>query len=135
LAEPTTAIARDTFNAERARLKANPAAVTAAGDKGRMLHITDPYNHTATWIVEVINADGAETWFVQRIDESGGDRWVIPPEVVASAYKQSAGITKRIRQRGARQAVETKRAKGIAVGNVAALEKARRAPRKAKRRG
>lgn len=101
---------------------------------GSTVNMIDDYGKTESWIVDTFRADGAEEVFVQRINSEGSVRLLIPREVAGTLAQQRDRLTARARRRGARQAVETKRTKGIAVGNLEALRKARRAPRKPRRK-
>lgn len=102
-------------------LRDNPGALKAEST----IHTHDFYGNTASWIIQTFRVDG-QTWaFVQRNDGRGfGLREVFPPEIMAALLGHEARLIARGRKRAARQAVETKRAKGLQVGNVAALAKA-----------
>jgi hypothetical protein len=81
-------------------------------------------------IVQTVrHPDLGDTVFLQVIAAGQSLRLVIPPKVAATIARQRDQLTKRTRRKGARQAVATKRERGIAVGNPEALRKARKAAR------
>lgn len=114
---------RDPFSVRRRDIINNPGALGAMST----IQLPDDYGNLDTWVVETYRVDGAETAFVQRNNAEGGIRVMLPPQVMAALRRHQATIDSRSRRRGARQALATKRAKGIPVGNAAALRKARRA--------
>lgn len=120
MAEQT--IPTDLFSRRRREMEDNPGALGAAST----INVRDFYGNLETWNIETFRVEGAETGFLQRNDSSGGVRLLLPPEVMAALRRQQAGIDSRSRKRGARQAVETKRAKGIRIGNPAALKRGRK---------
>lgn len=121
----------DNFSREMARLMNNPAAITV---RPTTTEVRNLLGHIETWVVQVVRADGEVVAFVQFIgDDEKGRRLVLPNEVMSVINRQQDAVTTQARRRGARAAVETKREKGIPLGNTAALRKARRAPRKAKK--
>lgn len=73
-----------------------------------------------------------DTIFLQFVSADGAVRIVIPPKVTAALHRQDSSLGKRNRKAAARQAVETKRAKGQTLGNPEALAKARLTPRRRK---
>lgn len=86
-----------------------------------------------TYIVQTVrHPDAGDTVFLQVISAGRALRLVIPPKVSAVIARQRDALTGRARVRGARQAVATKRERGIPVGNAAALAAARAS--RAKRR-
>jgi hypothetical protein len=114
---------RDQFSVRRRELQNNPGAVSASST----IDVVDDYGNIETWRVETYRADGHEVAFVQRNTAEGGGRWVMPAPVMAALRRQGSSLEAQTRRRGARQALATKREKGIAVGNPEALAKARRA--------
>lgn len=89
--------------------------------------IADFYGRRQTWTIDTFRVEGDETIFVQRIGAEGALRLVLPPDVTVVINRQHGRATKINRRTAARRAVQTKRDKGIQVGNPAALRKARRA--------
>lgn len=112
----------DHFSRRRRELADNPGAVHTTGAVTR----TDVYGNVEDWLLETFRADGVETVFMRVNDRDGGRRVMLPPEVAALLYRQREQLVAKGRRRAARKAVETKRAKGIKVGNVEALRKARK---------
>ena len=113
---------RDEFSARLRELHDNPGAVRADS----VVNITDPYGRLITWNITTFRADDTTTAFLQRTAADGAIRVVLPPVVMARLLGQQSRITTVRRKRGARQAVETKRAAGQTLGNPEALGKARR---------
>lgn len=127
---------RDVFSVTLRGMCDNPGALHAEST----VHTQDFYGNTESWIVQTFRVDGKETTFLQRNAADGNFRLVIPPEVTNAIAAQRDRITGRSRRRGARQALETKKAKGLPIGNAAALRKhtrreagVRAAERRAKR--
>jgi hypothetical protein len=120
----------DLFSTLRRSMDDNPGAIGSAST----VPVADFYGNRETWIVETFRIDGAEVVFLERSSAQGGLRLVLPKEVAAALARQRDQITTRSRSKAAKRAVDTKREKGIAVGNRAALELARKAPRKPRRR-
>ena len=77
--------------------------------------------------------DRMQDWIFMQVVRAGEPviQLVLPPAVTNAIASQRDALTSRSRRSGARRAVETKRERGIPVGNAAALRKANRA-RKAK---
>jgi hypothetical protein len=141
--EPEVKLARDPFTARMRELSSNPGAVKSSsrGD------VVDDYGNLDTWTIdtfrtlETITAKtrpGAKaerktisrtTAFVQRMTPEGGLRLVLPPSVMATLLRQDAALTGQRRRLGARQALETRRARGDRLGNPDALKRARKASR------
>lgn len=121
-----TPLPTDHYSRELARLRSNPAALEV---RGAATEVADVYGKTETWIVTTVRTEEGDTVFVQRVGAEGGSRFAVPPRVANAIAGQRDLLTTRSRRRGARRAVETKREAGIAVGNPAALAKARRRPR------
>lgn len=122
---PEMRLPRDPFSVRRRDIINNPGTLGAMST----IQLPDDYGNLDTWVVETYRVDGAETAFLQRNNAEGGIRVMLPPAVMAALRRQQATIDSRSRRRGARQALETKRAKGVPIGNAAALRKARRARR------
>jgi hypothetical protein len=120
MAEQT--LPNDYFSTRRRELTDNPGSLGA----GSTVHVKDFYGNLETWVVETYRVDGADTVLLQRTKSDGFDRLVLPPEITATLRRQQDGNERRARRRGARQAVETKRAKGQPIGNLAALANGRR---------
>ena len=122
---------RDDFSTRLRELHDNPGAVRAES----VVHIHDPYGRLVTWNITTFRPDdGTTTAFLQRTAADGAIRVVLPPVVMAKLIGQQARTTAVRRRRGARQAVETKRAAGQQIGNPEALKLARRTGRKTKRK-
>jgi hypothetical protein len=73
------------------------------------------------------DARSKEWLFVEHITKDRTVRLVFPPEVCDVIARQRDSLTTKNRKRGARQALETKREKGLRIGNPEALRKARKA--------
>lgn len=113
-------IPRDEFSRLLRGLLDNPGAARAVST----LELTDFYGNTETWVIRTFRADRADTVFVERIDGSGaGLRLVLPPAVMTALHRQQDSVIGQQRRRGARAAVETKRAAGV--DPAAALRRAR----------
>lgn len=121
-----TKLPTDLFSTRRRELVDNPGAFQSTGAVTR----TDAYGNVEDWLVETFRVEGVETVFLRINDAEGGRRVMLPPEVAALLYRQRDTLIGKARKRGARQAVETKRAKGKQVGNPAALAAARKAKRR-----
>lgn len=116
----------DLFSKRRRELADDPGARRA----GSTIQAQDFYGNHQAWVVETFRQDGKETVFVIVSDADGGRRFMLPPEVTEKIYSQRDALVAASRRAGARQAVETKRARGKQVGNPAALAKARKAKRR-----
>jgi|SRR5688572_2456602 len=118
----------DTFSRRLRELTDNPGAVRASS----RVDLQDFLGNAETWNVDTFRLDGNEIVFLQRISADGAIRMVLPAEVTGAMNRQRDRATTVNRRRGARQALETRRAAGQQIGNPAALAKARKA-RKVKR--
>jgi hypothetical protein len=110
---------KDDFSRRLRELRDHPGALTASS----RIDIADFYGRNETWTLDTFRHDGSETTFVQRMSAEGALRLVLPPQVTAAMNRQGDALDTRSRRRGARQAVETKRARGQQVGNPDALRK------------
>lgn len=119
---PEMTLPTDAFTVMFRQLTDNPGASRASG----RVDIADAYGRRETWTVDTFREQGNETVFLQKMAAAGALRLVLPPDVMTVLTRQHDRVTAANRRRGARQAVETKRAKGLPVGNPAALRKARR---------
>jgi len=99
----------DQFSRRLRELMSNPGAVRASST----ISTADFYGNAESWIVDTFRVDGKDETLIQRINAAGAVRIVIPPEVMAAIIRQRDRATKVIRRRGARQALETKRERGI----------------------
>lgn len=113
---------RDEFSRRLRDLTANPGALAASS----RVDIRDFYGRSETWNIDTFKVNGVRVAFLQRGAADGFIRLVLPEEVMGALDRQGDSLTARTRSRGARQAVDTKRAKGQQVGNAAALRKARK---------
>jgi hypothetical protein len=118
-----SAVPTDTFSRRRRELIDNPGVFRSAST----VNINDFYGNLETWVVETFRSDVATEVLIQVTTALGGTRIVLPPVVMAAIDRQRGSVTTKARKRAARRAVDTKREKGIAIGNPAALRKARRA--------
>lgn len=83
--------------------------------------------HLETWTAQTIRVpDIGDTVFLQVLSAVRSFRLVVPPKVVDALRRQHEQITARARRRAARQAVQTKRDRGIPIGNAEALHRAQR---------
>lgn len=114
---------RDEFSSRLRELGNHPGAVKASS----RVDLVDDYGNLTTWTIDSFAHGGDVTAFVQRMAPDGALRLVLPPKVLAAIQRQRTSQTAQARRRGARQAVETKRATGQQVGNPDALRKARKA--------
>jgi hypothetical protein len=105
----TETLPTDQFSRRRRELTGNPGAVRSSST----VETTDFYGNTESWIVETFRVDGKEEVFLQRITAAGGDRLVLPPAVTSAMSRHRDRAVTVSRKRGARQALETKRARGI----------------------
>lgn len=121
-----TTLPTDAYSRELDRLRSNPAGVET---RRSSIEVKDLLGNTETWIIHTIRTEKGETVFIQRVGAEGGSRFFLPTAVTSAIAAQRQQVTTKNRRRGARQAVETKREKGIPIGNAAALAKARRAKR------
>src|SRR5688572_14008240 len=120
---------RDEFTTRLRELSDNPGAVRSSS----RVDIADFYGNAETWTIDTFReSTGAETSFVQRMSLGSPLRLLIPPPVMAALTRQKTSLVGQARRRGARQAVETRRARGDVLGNPDALRKARRARKKAR---
>lgn len=117
---------RDPFSVRRRELIDNPGAIRSSST----IDVADLYGNIETWRIETFRHAGGVEALVQINRANGGDRLVIPPPVMAAFDRQRGSIIGTSRRRGAKQAVETKRAKGIPIGNADALRKGRRSRKK-----
>ena len=123
---PTAQLPRDEFTVARRTMQNHPGAFGC----GSTVYVTDDYGNLVTWVIETFRADGKDVVLLQRSAADGGQRIVLPPQVAATLANHRDRCVTQSRRRAARQALDTKREKGIAVGNLAGLEAARLAPRK-----
>lgn len=122
-----TPLPTDAFSRELRAMQDNPGAVCSEST----IRTSDFYGNTETWVVTTYRVnDGREQVFLQRNGADGGTRFVLPLEVTAAMVRHRDHLSARMRRRGARQAVATKRLRGIAVGNPDALRRARNKRRK-----
>jgi hypothetical protein len=77
--------------------------------------------------------DSGDTLFLQHSDRDGLHRMVIPPAITALISQQRDALATKARKAGARQAVQTRKERGI-VPNVDGLIRARGKARRRKRR-
>jgi hypothetical protein len=130
MADTRTPLPTDHFSLTLREKRDNPGAISATST----IETQDFYGNAETWVVTTFRTDaGDETIFLQRSAHDGGMRHVLPPVVAAAIARQRDQLTSRNRRRGARKAVETKRAAGTPVGNPDALRNARRARAKRSR--
>jgi hypothetical protein len=117
-----TTMPTDIFSRRRRELMDDPGSMRSES----LIPLVDFYGNFQQWLVETFRHGSEETIFLAMNDHEGGRRYVLPPEVAAAMYRQRDHLIARARKRGARQAVETKRAKGQVVGNPDAFRKNRR---------
>lgn len=120
----------DQFSRRMRELTDNPGVIKAEST----VHVHDFYGNLETWHVATFRRDAHEEAFLQRSSASEPLRLYLPADVMAAIVRQRERSIARTRRRGARQALETKREKGIPVGNAAALVKARAARKDPRRR-
>lgn len=121
--KPESLLPRDEFSIRLRELVDNPGAVRASS----RVDITDFYGRSETWTIDTFRTDGAETAFIQRMSaEDRPMRLLVPPAIMQTLTRQHDGLTGKVRRRGAKQAVQTRIARGDTIGNVEALRKARR---------
>lgn len=128
--EPEMKLPRDAFSVALRQLENNPGVEHV---KSRV-EVVDDYGRSETWTIDTYRSSiGVETALLQRLTADGSLRLVLHPKVMATLNRQHDSLTSKMRARGARQAVATKRAAGTAIGNNAGLEAARRARKAAKK--
>lgn len=112
----------DTFDRVRRQLNGLPDTVTAG--PSTIETFTPLVELAETWIVSTVRQrERGDIIFLQIIDGNGGRRFVVPPAVADAIARQRETLVSKSRRKGARQAVETKRARGIDPGE--SLKKAR----------
>jgi hypothetical protein len=116
-----TVLPTDAFSRRLRELIDNPGAARASSTINRI----DFYGRNETWVLDTFRIEANEEVFLQRITADSSIRMVLPPEVTAAMNRARDRAAGQTRRRGAQQAVATKRAKGIPVGNPAALAAAR----------
>lgn len=127
MAEQT--IPTDNFSRRRRELTDHPGVIRSAST----VNLSDFYGNLETWVIETFRAPGAAVEvLIQRTSVDGGLRLVLPALVMATIDRQLGQTVAVSRRRGARQAVETRRARGDSLGNPDALRKARRGRKAAK---
>ena len=121
----TDTLPTDHFSRRLRELSSNPGAVRASST----ISTADFYGNAESWIVDGFRVDGKDEILIQRINAAGAVRIVLPAEVMSAIVRMRERAAKVNRRRGARQALETKRERGI--DPAAAL----RAHRGGKRKG
>lgn len=124
------ALPRDEFTVRLRELRDNPGAVSTSS----RVDLPDFYGNAVTWTVDTFRVEGVETVFIQRIDAEGGLRLLVPPQVMSALVRGHDTLTGKMRVRGARQAVTTRKLRGDKLGNPEALKLARRTARKPRRK-
>lgn len=118
--EPSGLLPTDEYTRQLAVLRG--ASLVSRGT----VETTSPYGHTQTWLAETHRIEDSEWVFLQRIG-TGPDgrpealRLVLPPLVAQLFQRQHAAVTDKARSRGAKQAMETRRANGTDVNLVNVL--------------
>lgn len=86
---------------------------TVQAGPSTIVTISPLINLAQTWIVQTYRQrERGDIILLQRIDGSGGQRFVVPPDVARAIAAQYDSLSKKNRKRGARQAYETRIAKG-----------------------
>ena len=112
MSEQTPSPLGDTFDRVRRNLKGLPDTVTAG--PSTIETFTPLVELAETWIVSTVRQkERGDIIFLQIIDGSGGRRFVVPPDVADAIARQRDSLTTKNRRKGARQAVETRAARGI----------------------
>lgn len=119
-------IPTDEFSRLLREVQSNPGALGS----GSTVHVKDFYGNLQSWIVETFRVDGQERVFIQRATADGLTRLVLPEAITATIGRHRDQLLGKARRRSARQALATKRANGIPVGNPEALKRARKARRR-----
>lgn len=100
----------DHFSRRLRELTDNPGAIRSSST----INAQDFYGNAETWVVDTFRVNGGEVVFLQRVSaEPKPIRIVLPAEVTAALSRQRDRAVTVARRRGARQAVETKRAAGV----------------------
>lgn len=132
---PTMSLPRDEFTARLRELMAHPGAVHTQS----RLDIDDFYGLRVTWNIDTFQLPGTtdsngkratpptKIAFLQRMDTEGSMRLVLPAQVMQALTRHHEALTTKRRQKSARAALETRRARGDVLGNPEALAKARKA--------
>lgn len=72
---------------------------------------------TQTYIVQTIRQrDFGDFTFIQYVNNEGAQRMILPPEVTALVNRQRDSISARNRRKGAKQAAQTRKDRGIVPG-------------------
>ena len=115
---------RDPFSEALRSFGNNPGATR----HDSTIDLVDDYGLATTWVVTSFRSNNGRCVLLQRVSATGQTlREVLPSEVVAAIERHGVSAVKVSRRRGAQQAVATKRAAGLPVGNPEALAKARKA--------
>ncbi len=76
--------------------------------------LSNVLNLAQTFIVQTYrHAERGDTIFIEYVGNDGSFRVPLPPEVADTISRQRDALTTKNRRKGAQQAVETRRAKGI----------------------
>jgi hypothetical protein len=123
---PTRELPRDEFSSTLRDLTNHPECLNVT----RTLTLTDFYGNTELWHMELLRVNGKTTALVNISGAQRSLRLVLPSKVMDALLSGQASTVTKVARRAGRKAVETKRAKGLPIGNIAALQKARKAKRK-----
>jgi hypothetical protein len=117
------ALPTDAYSIAYRQVCDHPEAVRSSST----ITIADFFGRSETWVIESFWLEGAATCFVQRMSSEGGFRLLLPPAVTTAIDGQRGRTIAGKRKRTARNVVAARRARGEALGNPAALRKARAA--------
>lgn len=131
MADTPTAPTTDEYDRLLSQLHGLPD-VQHAGPRN-VQHVPFLHGPTETFIVTTYRTEDGDHVFLQYISSAKSFRLVLPPKVTAAIATQRDAIGTKNRRAGAKRAVETKREKGLPVGNPEALAKARKTRRTKKR--
>mgnify|MGYP000638534327 CR=1 FL=1 len=84
--------------------------------KPATIRVTQPLGvgGTQLFVVQTLRQrDLGDYVFIEYVDASGAQRMMLPPEVTALVARQRDAISAKNRRKGARQAVATRKEKGI----------------------
>jgi hypothetical protein len=123
---PRATLPRDEFSTAMRELTNHPECISTT----RTLPLKDFYGNVELWHLELLRVDGRTTAFLNISGAHRSLRLVVPSKVMEALLSGQASTVTKVARRAGRKAVETKRARGLPIGNVEALRKARKARRK-----
>lgn len=128
--ETDTPIPQDEYSRLLRGANDNPGALHGHSTINRQ----DFYGNAETWVVHTAVHDGGDCLvFLQRVGADGSTRIVLPPEVTRALARQRDQISEQAKRRGGHRLIALRKQRGDVLGNAAALAKARKARKAAKK--